>query len=81
MDDTRPVEYTIQTDASGATVYSASVVLPGTGSLVEVVADGDTPQSMLKAKYAMANRILGDIPKVTPSSKVVGDLADRKSVV
>jgi len=29
----------------------------------------------VKAKYAMANRILGDIPKVTPSSKVVGDLA------
>ncbi|MBI5161931.1 MAG: pyruvate carboxylase [Micrococcales bacterium] len=25
--------------------------------------------------YAAANRILGDIPKVTPSSKVVGDLA------
>ena len=29
----------------------------------------------VKAKYAMANRLLGDIPKVTPSSKVVGDLA------
>jgi pyruvate carboxylase len=29
----------------------------------------------IKAKYAEANIILGDIPKVTPSSKVVGDLA------
>jgi pyruvate carboxylase len=29
----------------------------------------------IKRKYAEANRILGDIPKVTPSSKVVGDLA------
>ena len=29
----------------------------------------------VKKKYAEANKILGDIPKVTPSSKVVGDLA------
>lgn len=29
----------------------------------------------IKQKYAEANLILGDIPKVTPSSKVVGDLA------
>mmetsp|Transcript_8942 Transcript_8942/g.9811 ORF Transcript_8942/g.9811 Transcript_8942/m.9811 type:complete len:1238 (+) Transcript_8942:67-3780(+) len=29
----------------------------------------------IKKKYAEANLILGDIPKVTPSSKVVGDLA------
>lgn len=29
----------------------------------------------VKKKYAMANRLLGDIIKVTPSSKVVGDLA------
>merc|ERR1711935_1091030 len=29
----------------------------------------------IKLKYAEANKILGDIPKVTPSSKVVGDLA------
>eukprot|EP00592_Proboscia_alata_P005794 CAMPEP_0194373550 /NCGR_PEP_ID=MMETSP0174-20130528/22030_1 /TAXON_ID=216777 /ORGANISM="Proboscia alata, Strain PI-D3" /LENGTH=1242 /DNA_ID=CAMNT_0039152713 /DNA_START=126 /DNA_END=3854 /DNA_ORIENTATION=+ len=29
----------------------------------------------IKRKYAMANIVLGDIPKVTPSSKVVGDLA------
>jgi pyruvate carboxylase len=29
----------------------------------------------IKRKYAEANMILGDIPKVTPSSKVVGDLA------
>eukprot|EP00566_Odontella_aurita_P003700 CAMPEP_0113548658 /NCGR_PEP_ID=MMETSP0015_2-20120614/13009_1 /TAXON_ID=2838 /ORGANISM="Odontella" /LENGTH=1264 /DNA_ID=CAMNT_0000449299 /DNA_START=185 /DNA_END=3979 /DNA_ORIENTATION=- /assembly_acc=CAM_ASM_000160 len=29
----------------------------------------------IKRKYAEANHILGDIPKVTPSSKVVGDLA------
>jgi pyruvate carboxylase len=29
----------------------------------------------IKKKYAEANMILGDIPKVTPSSKVVGDLA------
>ena len=29
----------------------------------------------IKQKYAEANWILGDIPKVTPSSKVVGDLA------
>jgi len=29
----------------------------------------------IKMKYAEANIILGDIPKVTPSSKVVGDLA------
>lgn len=29
----------------------------------------------IKRKYAEANIILGDIPKVTPSSKVVGDLA------
>ena len=29
----------------------------------------------IKQKYAQANIILGDIPKVTPSSKVVGDLA------
>ncbi len=29
----------------------------------------------IKCSYAAANRILGDIPKVTPSSKVVGDLA------
>jgi len=31
--------------------------------------------SQIKQKYAEANIILGDIPKVTPSSKVVGDLA------
>jgi len=30
---------------------------------------------LIKKKYAEANLILGDIPKVTPSSKVVGDLA------
>ncbi|KAJ1459420.1 hypothetical protein M885DRAFT_511373 [Pelagophyceae sp. CCMP2097] len=29
----------------------------------------------VKKAYAMANKVLGDIPKVTPSSKVVGDLA------
>ena len=29
----------------------------------------------IKQKYAEANLLLGDIPKVTPSSKVVGDLA------
>ena len=29
----------------------------------------------IKRKYAEANNVLGDIPKVTPSSKVVGDLA------
>lgn len=29
----------------------------------------------IKRKYAEANMVLGDIPKVTPSSKVVGDLA------
>mmetsp|Transcript_27434 Transcript_27434/g.89803 ORF Transcript_27434/g.89803 Transcript_27434/m.89803 type:complete len:1207 (+) Transcript_27434:1-3621(+) len=29
----------------------------------------------VKEKYAAANRVLGDIIKVTPSSKVVGDLA------
>jgi len=29
----------------------------------------------IKATYAQANILLGDIPKVTPSSKVVGDLA------
>jgi len=29
----------------------------------------------IKATYAKANLLLGDIPKVTPSSKVVGDLA------
>ena len=29
----------------------------------------------IKRKYAEANLVLGDIPKVTPSSKVVGDLA------
>jgi len=29
----------------------------------------------VKRKYAQANLLLGDIPKVTPSSKVVGDLA------
>jgi pyruvate carboxylase len=29
----------------------------------------------VKSAYAQANLILGDIPKVTPSSKVVGDLA------
>ena len=34
-----PVLAATYTDASGATVYSASVVLPGTGSLVEVVAE------------------------------------------
>jgi pyruvate carboxylase len=29
----------------------------------------------VKSAYAQANLVLGDIPKVTPSSKVVGDLA------
>jgi pyruvate carboxylase len=29
----------------------------------------------VKTAYASANRLLGDIPKVTPSSKVVGDMA------
>jgi len=29
----------------------------------------------IKKMYAVANQLLGDIPKVTPSSKVVGDLA------
>ncbi|GMH87623.1 hypothetical protein TrVE_jg2633 [Triparma verrucosa] len=31
--------------------------------------------SDVKRSYAAANRLCGDIPKVTPSSKVVGDLA------
>ncbi|GMH71564.1 hypothetical protein TL16_g05684 [Triparma laevis f. inornata] len=31
--------------------------------------------SGVKKSYASANRLCGDIPKVTPSSKVVGDLA------
>ena len=30
---------------------------------------------IVKDRYAAANRLLGDIPKVTPSSKVVGDMA------
>ena len=30
---------------------------------------------MVKKNYAAANKLLGDIVKVTPSSKVVGDLA------
>jgi pyruvate carboxylase len=30
---------------------------------------------LIKRTYAIANQLLGDIPKVTPSSKVVGDLA------
>ena len=30
---------------------------------------------LIKQTYAVANKLLGDIPKVTPSSKVVGDLA------
>lgn len=34
---------------------------------------GRWPQ--IKRAYASANRLLGDIIKVTPSSKVVGDLA------
>ncbi|XP_076442517.1 pyruvate carboxylase, mitochondrial-like isoform X2 [Babylonia areolata] len=29
----------------------------------------------VKKTYALANKLLGDLPKVTPSSKVVGDLA------
>lgn len=29
----------------------------------------------VKKAYALANRLLGDIPKVTPSSKTVGDMA------
>lgn len=31
--------------------------------------------SKVKKSYATANRLLGDIIKVTPSSKVTGDLA------
>jgi hypothetical protein len=31
--------------------------------------------AQIKKAYAAANRLLGDIIKVTPSSKVVGDLA------
>ena len=31
--------------------------------------------SEIKRKYAEANVVLGEIPKVTPSSKVVGDLS------
>ena len=31
--------------------------------------------SQVKSAYASANRLLGDIIKVTPSSKVTGDLA------
>lgn len=31
--------------------------------------------AQIKKAYAQANLLLGDIPKVTPSSKVVGDLA------
>jgi len=31
--------------------------------------------SEIKRKYAQANLLMGDIPKVTPSSKVVGDMA------
>jgi len=34
-----------------------------------------TQWSQVKKNYAAANRLLGDIVKVTPSSKVVGDLA------
>ncbi|MFX6803964.1 hypothetical protein ABTH20_21135, partial [Acinetobacter baumannii] len=30
---------------------------------------------LIEDMYAAANRILGRVPKVTPSSKVVGDLA------
>ena len=34
-----------------------------------------TCRPLIKQAYASANRLLGDIVKVTPSSKVVGDLA------
>ena len=33
------------------------------------------PPRVTRGRYAAANRLLGDIVKVTPSSKVVGDLA------
>ena len=34
--------------------------------------------SKVKTAYAMANRLLGDIIKVTPSSKVTGDLVSEQ---
>jgi pyruvate carboxylase len=37
--------------------------------------------SQVKAAYATANRLLGDIIKVTPSSKVTGDLAQVSDVI
>jgi pyruvate carboxylase len=39
------------------------------------VGQGEAGWELVKKRYAEVNRLFGDIPKVTPSSKVVGDMA------
>ena len=41
----------------------------------EALGVGDHGWDAVKRAYADVNRLFGDIPKVTPSSKVVGDMA------
>ena len=41
----------------------------------EALGVGDGGWDAVKRAYAEVNRLFGDIPKVTPSSKVVGDMA------
>jgi pyruvate carboxylase len=41
----------------------------------EALGVGEGGWELVKKRYADVNRLFGDIPKVTPSSKVVGDMA------
>lgn len=72
-----PFESTVTMKTGNADVYENEI--PGgqyTNLHFQAYSLGLADQfSEVKKKYTMANRLLGDIVKVTPTSKVVGDLA------
>ncbi|KAL7536959.1 hypothetical protein ACHAXR_008024, partial [Thalassiosira sp. AJA248-18] len=72
-----PFEVTALSAAIGSSVYKHEI--PGgqyTNLLFQSKQLGLSGRfAEVKKAYALANKLLGDIPKVTPSSKTVGDLA------
>lgn len=72
-----PFEVSQLSSAVGSNVYMHEI--PGgqyTNLLFQSKQLGlDDKFGEVKTAYSVANKLLGDIPKVTPSSKVVGDLA------
>ena len=72
-----PFEATVTLKSGGADVYDHEI--PGgqyTNLHFQAFSLGLSKEwPLIKKAYSAANRLLGDIVKVTPSSKVVGDLA------